>query len=66
MLPRDYIIALISHGLSQAQIGEKTGLSQTSISRLQRGLRDDMKVSKYELLKALHAKTCGKRRAKVS
>lgn len=54
MEAKDYVIAIRSHGLTQAQIFEKTGIPQPTISKIERGEVADVMSRNYRALQALH------------
>lgn len=55
MEARDYVLALTSKGLTQAQIAERTGIPQPTISKVYRGAVADVMSRNYRRLQALHA-----------
>lgn len=50
MEAKDYLAAIRSHGLTQAQIAEKTGIPQPTISKIERGEVDDVMSRNYRAL----------------
>lgn len=55
MEARDYIrVIREQHRLTQAQIAERTGITQPTISKIERGDVDDVMSRSYRALKALH------------
>jgi transcriptional regulator with XRE-family HTH domain len=54
MEARDYVRVIREHKLTQAQIAEKTGIPQPTISKIERGEVDDVMSRNYRALKALH------------
>lgn len=60
MEARDYIAELINKGkLTQAQIAERTGMAQPTISKVARGDVKDVLSMSYRRLQALHTEVCG-------
>jgi transcriptional regulator with XRE-family HTH domain len=55
MEARDYVIALLNAGLTQAQIAEKTGMGQPTVSKVYRGDVSDVLSRNYRRLQELHA-----------
>lgn len=53
--PRDLVLAIKTTGLTQQQIRDKTGISQSTISKIERGAASDIRASTYRTLLALHA-----------
>ena len=54
MTPQDYLKAIRDKGLTQAQIADKTGISQGTISKIERGDIDDVLSKTYLALQALY------------
>lgn len=54
MEARDYVVALTEKGLTQAQIAERTGIPQPTISKVFRGAVADVMSRNYRRLQALH------------
>lgn len=54
MEAQDYVVAIRAHGLTQAQIAEKTGIPQPTISKIERGDVADVMSKNYRALQALH------------
>lgn len=55
MEAKDYIAALVEHGLTQSQIAERTGIQQPTLSKVLRGDVADVLSRNYRKLQALHA-----------
>lgn len=55
MEAKDYVHAIRSAGLTQAQIAERTGIPQPTISKIERGDVKDVMSKNYRALQALHA-----------
>lgn len=56
MEAKDYVAAIREHGhLTQAQIAERTGIPQPTISKIERGDVADVMSRNYRALQALHA-----------
>lgn len=55
MEARDYLQAIRARGLTQAQVAEKTGIPQPTISKIERGDVTDVMSKSYRALQALHA-----------
>ena len=53
MEPKDYIAVIRAHGLSQAQIAARTGITQPTISKIERGDVADVMSRNYRALQAL-------------
>lgn len=54
MEARDYIAAIRKKGLTQAQIAERTGIPQPSISKIERGDVSDVMSRNYRALQSLY------------
>lgn len=54
MEARDYLQAIRARGLTQAQVAEKTGIPQPTISKIERGDVTDVMSKNYRALQALH------------
>lgn len=54
MEARDFISALMSRGLTQAFIAERTGIPQPTISKVVTGRVNDVLSANYRKLQALH------------
>ncbi len=63
MEARDYVQAIRAHGLTQAQVAEKTGIPQPTISKIERGDVSDVMSKNYRALQALHAALIGREAA---
>ena len=59
MEARDFISALIESGLTQAQIADRTGIPQPSLSKVLRGDVDDVLSRKYRKLQTLYIELIG-------
>ncbi len=55
MEARDYVLGLLSAGLTQLQIEERTGVPQPTVSKIARGEVADVFSKTYRALQALHA-----------
>lgn len=62
---RHLVLDLIEAGLSEAQIGERIGLSQPQVHRLKTGEALEPKWSVGQKLIALHLERCGKGAARA-
>lgn len=60
MEAKDYVLAIRSHGLTQDQVAEKTGIPQPTISKIERGEVADVMSRNYRALQALHAQLLAK------
>jgi transcriptional regulator with XRE-family HTH domain len=56
----DYLKAIRDTGLTQAQVAERTGITQSSISKIERGDVSDVRSKSYRALIALHAEVAAK------
>lgn len=54
MEARDLVLAIRAHGLTQAQIAERTGVPQPTISKIERGEVADVMSRNYRALQSLH------------
>lgn len=54
MTAQEYLKAIREKGLTQAQIAEKTGIPQGTISKIETGRVDDVLSKTYLLIKALY------------
>jgi transcriptional regulator with XRE-family HTH domain len=54
MEAKDYLAAIRAHKLTQAQIAERTGIPQPTISKIERGDIKDVLSRNYRALQALH------------
>lgn len=54
MEAKDYVLAIRSHGLTQSQLTEKTGIPQPTISKIERGEVSDVMSRNYRALQALY------------
>ncbi len=52
--PRDLVLAIKAAGLTQQQIKDKTGISQSTISKIERGANGDVRARTYRSLVTLH------------
>lgn len=59
MEAKDLVAALVKSGLTQAQIAERTGIPQPTLSKVLRGNVDDVLSRKYRKLEALHNEVLG-------
>lgn len=60
MEAKDYVTELLAAGMTQAQIAEKTGIQQPTISKVKRGDVEDVLSRNYRRLQDLHAEVIGK------
>lgn len=60
MEAKDYVIAIHSEGLTQAQIALRSGIPQPTISKIMRGEVRDVMSRNYRALQALHAEVSAK------
>jgi transcriptional regulator with XRE-family HTH domain len=63
MEARDFVIDLQSWGLTQAQIAERTGIPQPTVSKIFRGDVEDVLSRNYRSLQTVHAEELAKRPA---
>jgi transcriptional regulator with XRE-family HTH domain len=54
MTPQEYLKAIRATGMTQAEVAEKTGITQSQISKLERGDVDDVLSKNYLALQALY------------
>ena len=54
MEARDYVLDLCRWGMTQAQIAERTGIAQGTISKVARGAVKDVRSVKYRRLQTVH------------
>lgn len=59
MEAKDFVAALVEHGLTQSQIAERTGIPQPTLSKVVRGEVSDVLSRNYRKLQALHAEVIG-------
>lgn len=52
--PRELVLAIKAAGLTQQQIKDKTGISQSTISKIERGAHSDVRARTYRSLLDLH------------
>ena len=55
MEAKDYIAAIRAYGLTQVQISQKTGIPQSTISKIERGDVNDVMSRNYRAMQALLA-----------
>ena len=55
MEAKDYLTAIRAHGLTQAQVAERTCIHQATISKVERGDVADVMSRNYRALQALYA-----------
>lgn len=60
MEARDFVLDLRRWGLTQAQIAERTGIPQPTISKIERGAIEDVLSRNYRSLQSVHAKEAPK------
>lgn len=61
MEARDYVIDLRNWGLTQAQISDRTGIPQPTISKIARGDVEDVLSKTYRRLQSVHEEELAKR-----
>lgn len=54
MTPKDYVEAIRAHGLTQQEIAGRTGIAQSTISKIERGQVLDVLSRHYLSLRVLH------------
>lgn len=54
MEAKDLVLAIRAFGLTQAEVTEKTGIPQPTISKIERGEVEDVMSKNYRALLALH------------
>lgn len=59
MTLKEKILFMISRGYTQQKIGEKTGISQSSISRISMGIQQSLQYEKGEALNNLYQEVKG-------
>ncbi len=60
---QDYLKDIAATGLSQKQIGERLGKTQSWVSAAMRGLYADLKWEEGQAIRVLHAEMCSRERA---
>jgi len=65
MEAKDYLAAIRRKGLTQMQISAKTGITQSAISKIERGDVSDVRSSSYRSLQELY-KTIVRREKKAA
>lgn len=65
MTPLDLLKVIRDTGMTQAEVAERTGVPQSTISKIERGKVDDVMSASYLALQALYDSLPKKRRAKV-
>lgn len=55
---QDYLKEIAATGLSQAQIGERLGKTQSWVSAAMKGLYADLKWNEGQAIRQLHAEIC--------
>lgn len=65
MEAKDFIAALVAHGLTQSQIADRTGIPQPTLSKVVRGEVADVMSRNYRKLQALHAEVFTVRRRRA-
>lgn len=53
---RDYVLALKEKGLTQMQISDGSGITQSSISKIESGIVGDVMSKNYRALQSLYEK----------
>lgn len=66
MEPKELVLALLSMGLTQQQIADKTGVAQPTISKVARGDIEDVLSRNYRRLEALHKSMVRRRKAEAA
>jgi predicted transcriptional regulator len=61
MEARDYVLALRRWGMTQAQIADRTGIPQPTISKIERGAVEDVLSRNYRSLQTVHQEEKAKR-----
>lgn len=56
----DYLKAIRDTGMTQMQVAERTGITQSSISKIERGDVSDVRSKSYRALVALHTEVMAK------
>lgn len=54
MEAQDYVLAIKAKGLTQAQIEERTGVPQPTVSKIERGAVEDVMSKTYRALQSLY------------
>lgn len=65
MEAQEFISELVDHGMTQDAIALRTGIPQSSISKVLRGTVNDVLSKNYRALQALHAEIVKPRPAKA-
>lgn len=60
MEARDFVLDLQRWGLTQAQIAERSGVPQPTVSKIARGTVDDVLSRNYRNLEAVHKEEAAK------
>jgi predicted transcriptional regulator len=60
MEARDFVVQLQAWGFTQAQIAERTGIPQPTVSKIGRGAVEDVLSRAYRSLQAVHAEEAAK------
>lgn len=63
LTPKDVVKALLDAGLTQSQIAEASGVTQSSISRLLTGVHADPRISTVRALENLLRSVCNSTKA---
>ena len=60
MEARDFVLDMRRWGMTQAQIADRTGIPQPTISKIERGAVEDVLSRNYRSLQAVHAEEAAK------
>lgn len=60
MEAKDFLAAIRSTGMTQAEVSIRTGIPQPTISKIERGDVEDVMSRNYRALQALHRKVARK------
>lgn len=63
MEARDFVLDLQKWGMTQAQIAERSGIPQPTISKISRGTVEDVLSRNYRSLEAVHREEAAKQPA---
>lgn len=62
MEAKDYLYFIRATGLTQTQIAGRTGIPQSTISKIERGEVNDVMSKNYRALQTLYEEVCAKSR----